>query len=112
MSLPRNDVLSKGFAAGIQIWLVFLLAFYLLGYPAPLSIVLGAIAGIAGGIIIAWWTSQDPKKEDKPEEVEEGSVEDVAEDRKRRRRKYARMRHARRKSEDFSWDNLMFWKRS
>ncbi|MEB3292518.1 MAG: hypothetical protein VKJ24_05110 [Synechococcales bacterium] len=111
MTLPPNDVLSKGFSAGIQVWLTFLLAFYLLGYPAPLSIVLGAIGGIAGGIIIAWWEGGGSKKEEKKEEIEEGSVEDIAEERKRRRRRYARMRHARRK-EEFSWDSLLFWKRS
>lgn len=113
MALPPNDVLSKGFAAGIQIWLVFLLAFYLLGYPAPLSIVLGAIAGVAAGFIIGWWgIKEEPKK---AEPVVEDSLEDVAQTRRRRKRFRASARHARKK-QPFSWemlrDNLTFWKRS
>jgi hypothetical protein len=115
MALPPNDVFSKGFAAGIQVWLIFLLAFYLLGYPAPLAIMLGAIAGISAGFIIGWWEVKD----EKPvlEEVVEDSLEEVAETRFRRRRTYARMRHAKNRPEvKLDWetvkDMMRFWKRS
>ena len=115
MSLPPNDVFSKGFASGIQIWLIFLLVFYLLGYQAPLSIVLGAIAGISAGFILGWWEvkpGQTPK-----EAIIEDSLEEVAEARFRRRRTYARMRNAKNKPElKLDWetvkDAMRFWKRS
>ncbi|MGB3310007.1 MAG: hypothetical protein WBG32_22790 [Nodosilinea sp.] len=39
----------------LKIWLVFLFLFLLLGYEVVPSILLGAIAGLAGGTIQAWW---------------------------------------------------------
>jgi hypothetical protein len=115
MALPPNDVFSKGFAAGIQVWLMFLLAFYLLGYPAPLAIMLGAIAGVSAGFIIGWWEVKAEKP--KEEEIVEDSLEEVAETRFRRRRTYARMRNAKNKPEfKLDWatvkDSMRFWKRS
>ncbi|HEY9620103.1 MAG TPA: hypothetical protein V6C78_07025 [Crinalium sp.] len=52
---------------GLQLWLVFLVCFFVLGYPAPLSIVLGAIAGFAGGFISAYvrGKNQTPPSETK-----------------------------------------------
>lgn len=41
--------------AVIRNWLIFLIAFFLLGYPVPFSIVFGAIGGLAGGIMTGWW---------------------------------------------------------
>ncbi|WP_017298072.1 hypothetical protein [Nodosilinea nodulosa] len=38
-----------------KIWLVFLFLFLLLGYGVVPSILLGAVAGFAGGTIQAWW---------------------------------------------------------
>ena len=116
MSLPPNDVFSKGFAAGIQIWLVFLLAFYVLGYQAPLSIMLGAIAGIAAGFILGWWESK-PAPPQEEVAIEEDSLDEVAATRFRRRRTYARMRNAKNKPETkLDWetvkDMMRFWKRS
>jgi hypothetical protein len=115
MSLPpANDVFSKGFSAGIQVWLYFLLAFYLLRYPVPLSIMLGAIAGISAGFIVGWWDAK-PLKFD--EEVEEDSLEEIAETRARRKRYYARHRHSRNKP-PMTWDwntvkdTMAFWRRS
>lgn len=116
MSLPpANDVFSKGFSAGIQVWLVFLLVFYVLRYPAPLSIMLGAIAGVSAGFIVGWWGA---KPNAAPEKIiEEDSLQEVAQTRFRRRRTYARMRNARNKPEmKWDWnmvkDNLSFWRRS
>lgn len=41
--------------AALRIWLIFLLIFIFLEYPVPFSITFGAIGGIAGGIVSAWW---------------------------------------------------------
>lgn len=38
-----------------KIWLAFLFLFLLLGYGVVPSILLGAVAGFAGGTIQAWW---------------------------------------------------------
>ncbi len=116
MSLPpADDVFSKGFKASIQIWLIFLLVFYILRYPAPLSIVLGAIAGVSAGFIIGWWAAKPNAVVE--EIVEEDSLEEVAQTRFRKRRNYARMRNSRNKPEvKWDWnmvkDNLAFWRRS
>ncbi|MCX5965449.1 MAG: hypothetical protein NT070_20675 [Cyanobacteria bacterium] len=115
MSLPpADDVFSEGFSAGIQVWLVFLLAFYILRYPAPLSIMLGAIAGVSAGFIVGWWSAKPNAVVE--EIVEENSLEEVAQIRFRKRRNYARMRNSRNKPEvKWDWnmvkDNLVFWRR-
>jgi hypothetical protein len=117
MSLPpANDVFSKGFGAGIQVWLFFLLAFYLLRYPVPLSIMFGAIAGVSAGFIVGWWEWK-PGAAVVEEEVEADSLEEVAQTRNRKRRNYARMRNARNKPEvKWDWntvkDSMAFWRRS
>ena len=48
---------DKIIPAALRIWLVFLFLFLLLGYEVVPSILLGAIAGFAGGTIHAWWMS-------------------------------------------------------
>ncbi len=40
--------------AALRLWLVFLLVFVFLKYPVPFSILFGAIAGFAGGLVTAW----------------------------------------------------------
>ncbi len=40
-----------------KLWLAFLFVFLLLGYDVVPSILLGAVAGFAGGTIIAWWAT-------------------------------------------------------
>ncbi|MEM8505671.1 MAG: hypothetical protein AAF716_21275 [Cyanobacteria bacterium P01_D01_bin.1] len=52
--------------AVIRTWLIFLIVFFLLGYPVPFSIVFGGIGGLAGGIMSGWWqvkggTPENPK---------------------------------------------------
>jgi Sec-independent protein translocase protein TatA len=42
------------FGVGLQLWLIFMVLFFLLGYPAQLSIGLGAIGGLAGGFVSAY----------------------------------------------------------
>ena len=41
--------------AAIRTWLVFLLVFILLDYSTGVSMLFGAIGGVAGGVITAWW---------------------------------------------------------
>lgn len=73
-----NDF-SKDFSTGtaLRLWLFFLFSFYFLGYPIFLSIFLGAVGGLAGGVVFGWWKSTDgpleapPVKEREPEELEE-----------------------------------------
>jgi hypothetical protein len=110
MAIPQNEVASKGFSAGIRLWLVFLLVFYWLGYPAWLSITFGLLMGGCGGLIATWWETKDDAK---PQEVvEDQSLEDVAQDRRKQSRYYARRRRA--KKPPFvlppSLERLTFWK--
>jgi hypothetical protein len=73
-----NDF-SKDFSTGtaLRLWLFFLFSFYFLGYPIFLSIFLGAVGGLAGGVVFGWWKSTDgpleatPVKREKPKELEE-----------------------------------------
>ncbi|MGF1520259.1 MAG: hypothetical protein ACFCVB_21000 [Nodosilinea sp.] len=39
----------------LKLWLVFLFVFLLLDYGTVPSILLGALAGLAGGTVRAWW---------------------------------------------------------
>ncbi|MGB3137603.1 MAG: hypothetical protein WBG38_00075 [Nodosilinea sp.] len=48
---------DKIIPTALKIWLAFLFLFVLLGYKVVPSIVLGAIAGFAGGTIQAWWNT-------------------------------------------------------
>ena len=57
---PETVASSDGVDAGLKYWLFFLLSFLLLGYEAPISILLGGLAGLSGGFIFAWWGSKEP----------------------------------------------------
>ena len=65
---------SRELSAGLTIWLFFLLSLVLLEYSVPLSILLGAIGGLAGSRVFNWWKSSDeplrpePKEEFEPSE--------------------------------------------
>jgi hypothetical protein len=48
-------VADKIIPMALKIWLLFLFLFLLLGYGVLFSIVFGAIAGFAAGMIHAWW---------------------------------------------------------
>ncbi|MBE9139285.1 hypothetical protein IQ254_19130 [Nodosilinea sp. LEGE 07088] len=48
-------MVDKIIPPALKIWLVFLFVFLLLDYGVVSSILLGAIAGFAGGTINAWW---------------------------------------------------------
>ncbi|MEB3289278.1 MAG: hypothetical protein VKI82_05150 [Leptolyngbya sp.] len=41
----------------LKIWLLFLLLFLVLGYGPIPSILLGLVAGMAGGVVATWWVS-------------------------------------------------------
>jgi hypothetical protein len=57
---PRRDQEpNPGVTGGLKIWLVTLLVFFAVGYPAGFSIVWGAIAGWAGGFIVYQWSTRN-----------------------------------------------------
>lgn len=65
---------SKGFSTGIglQLWLFFLFCFYFLKYSVPLSILLGAVGGLASAVMVAWWKSKDEPSASTRDNVEPG----------------------------------------
>jgi hypothetical protein len=98
---------ADGIDAGLKYWLFFLLGFLVLGYPAPMSVFLSALAGLGGGWIIAWWETSE---ETKTQLAAEGSEDDQGElpnERaiKRKRRPTRRFRRSR------GGFNLRFWER-
>ncbi|MBD2258764.1 hypothetical protein [Pseudanabaena sp. FACHB-2040] len=50
-------MIDKIVPTALRLWLTFLLLLVLLGYSVLSSILFGAIAGLAGGIVNAWWTT-------------------------------------------------------
>ncbi|MBD0337309.1 MAG: hypothetical protein ICV62_17625 [Cyanobacteria bacterium Co-bin13] len=48
-------MIDKIVPTALRLWLTFLLLLLLLGYSILSSILFGAIAGLAGGIVSAWW---------------------------------------------------------
>jgi hypothetical protein len=110
MTLPQNEPNSQGVAAGLQTALFALLVFWLLGYEVHVSIFWGALAGVAMGRIVYWWELKD-----EPAIViipDDDSLEDVARDRRRNKKIYARNYRSRRRSflNLFRPDRLTFWK--
>lgn len=78
---PKPPVIasSEGIDAGLKYWLFFMLAFVLLlGYSAPTGILLGSIAGLGGGWIIAWWGAKEEIRTQLP--VELPTTDEDAED--------------------------------
>lgn len=111
MTLPQNEPYSKGVSAGLRLAMAALLAFYWLGYEVHVSIFWGALAGVAMGRVVYWLELKD---EPVPEEViEEDSLEDVARERRRQTKIYARHYRKRRSKPlmALGLDRLAFWKR-
>lgn len=81
----KGQPVSKGFGVGLQIWLLFLISLYGLGYPALFSIALGAIGGTASGFIVDWWLSKDENIEPARKPAHDEGVEEETARRKRRR---------------------------
>jgi hypothetical protein len=62
---------KTGFTAGLQIWLIFLLVLFALKYPPLFCILMGAIAGLAGGVITGFLQAENqisPTSSDAPGE--------------------------------------------
>jgi hypothetical protein len=61
-------MVDKIIPPALKIWLGFLFGFLLLGYAILPSILFGAIAGLAGGTIWAWWITPggEPKEMELP----------------------------------------------
>ncbi len=57
----QDSGMSAGISAGLKLWLFFMLSFVLVGNPIPFSIFLGAVGGLSGGLVFAWWNSKDEK---------------------------------------------------
>ncbi|MCC5624146.1 hypothetical protein [Nostoc sp. CHAB 5715] len=73
---------SDGVDTGLKYWLFFMLGFVYLGYPAPMSVLLGGIGALAGGWITAWWGSKEETRTQlQVEESEEGEIEPTNNDR-------------------------------
>ncbi|KOP26999.1 hypothetical protein AMR41_06460 [Hapalosiphon sp. MRB220] len=70
-SSPQSDAIasSEGIDAGLKYWLFFLLGFVFLGYKPSVSILLGSLAGIGGGWLIAWWKSKEETRTQIPDEL-------------------------------------------
>jgi hypothetical protein len=110
MTIPQNEPNSRGVAAGLQTALAALLIFYWLGYEVHVSIFWGALCGVAMGRIVYWWELKDePVVEIIPDD---DSLEDVARDRRRHQKVYARNYRSRKRSflNLFRPDRLTFWK--
>lgn len=100
---------SEGVDAGLKYWLFFLLGFVFVGYKPPMGIFLGAIAGIGGGWIIAWWQSKEESRTQLPqEELEESEVEITTSERPNRRQIRKTARRYRRRPGSI---NFRFWER-
>jgi uncharacterized membrane protein YeaQ/YmgE (transglycosylase-associated protein family) len=100
---------SEGIDAGLKYWLCFMLGFVFIGYSAQMSILLGGIAGLGGGWIIAWWKSKEETRTQLPVETLEQGETQQSEERitKRQIRKPSR-RYRRTASSGF---NFRFWQR-
>jgi hypothetical protein len=110
MTLPQNEPVSKGFAAGLRMGLATLLAFYFLRSSVGISILFGILAGVALGIIVCWW---ELKEEPQPKPVPpEDSLGDMAQVRRRQSFSYARYRRTRTRQPLLpKLERFAFWKR-
>lgn len=107
---PQNTNVASndGIDAGLKYWLIFMLGFLFLGYSAPISILLGCIAGIGSGWIIAWWRSDEALQTQLSEEIVEVEEREQSSDRAAKRRKKKPSRRFRRASTTF---NFRFWEK-
>ena len=100
---------SDGVDTGLKYWLFFMLGFVYLGYPAPMSILLGALGALAGGWITAWWGSKEETRTQlQVEESEEGGVELTNERFNKRQTRKAGRRYRRSAGSSF---NFKFWEK-
>jgi predicted exporter len=105
----RRQPISKGFSAGLQIWLLFLLSLFWIGYPALMSIALGAIGGLASGLVVDWWQSKEENTEpERRVSTSADGTEEIAQSRRRQRQNSAlRYRQRRRETKEaFNWRTM------
>ncbi len=50
---------GMGYRTGAKMLLIFMFAFFFVGYSPLLSISLGAIAGLSSGFISSWWHAKE-----------------------------------------------------
>ncbi len=82
----RRQPISKGFSIGLQIWLLFLISLFWMGYSAEMSIVLGAIGGLASGLIVNWWLEEENTETARKPEVDDDGLADQTKARVKRSR--------------------------
>ncbi|MGF1566510.1 MAG: hypothetical protein ACFCVD_00270 [Nodosilinea sp.] len=68
-------MVDKIIPTALRIWLVSLFTFLLLGYGVLPSIFFGAVAGLAAGVMSAWWKTPggEPKVLELPEPIRQFS---------------------------------------
>ncbi|MBG1269655.1 hypothetical protein [Nostoc sp. WHI] len=100
---------SDGVDTGLKYWLFFMLGFVYLGYPAPISILLGGIGALAGGWITAWWGSKEETRTQlQVEESEDVEVEQPNERLNKRQTRKTGRRYRRTSGSSF---NFRFWEK-
>ena len=107
---PDTDA---GISAGVKYWLFFMISLFLLRYDPPLSIVLGAIGGLAGGFIHACLKAKaddEPVKADQVADRPEPATDSSAMRKNPRRYGFGQMR-TRRQQKTQRQFNLSFLRR-
>ncbi|MEH1870133.1 hypothetical protein [Nostoc sp.] len=100
---------SDGVDTGLKYWLFFMLGFVYLGYPAPMSILLGGIGALAGGWITAWWGSKEETRTQlQVEESEDGEGQATNERINKRQTRRTTRRYRRGAGSSF---NFRFWQK-
>jgi hypothetical protein len=107
---PQSIASSDGIDAALKYWLFFLLGFSVLGYPAHISILLGAIAALGGGWIVAWWGSKEETRTQLPAEFTQDAEDGEPSERSGRQQKRRATRRFRRTTAD-GGINFKFWER-
>ena len=107
---PQTVDSSEGIDAALKYWLLFLLGFSWIGYPAYMSILLGALGALGAGWMIAWWGSKEETRTQLPlDPTEEETQEEQTNARntfKRRRNTTRRFRRT-----PGAGINFRFWQR-
>ncbi|MDZ7957933.1 MAG: hypothetical protein RMY34_08510 [Aulosira sp. DedQUE10] len=105
---PQSVASSDGIDAALKYWLLFLVGFSWLGYPAPMSILLGALGALGAGWMIAWWGSKEETRTQLPLEATEDAEDEQPSARSNIKRTRKTARRFRRTPGGI---NLKFWER-
>ena len=108
---PETVASSDGVDAGLKYWLFFLLSFLLLGYPPPISILLGGIAGLSGGFIFACWGSKETTDTKVPSQIQRETQTDDDELATVQRANSPRTRRVARRYRRRAGINIKFWEK-